>query len=247
MIRRTLSLLSALLVLFLPLSFSAADGYASWDPNLQAYVYAEPHYGIVICTRMNVRNKASTSGTSYGQIRNGQPVKILGTSQNGDFYLLDLESCGFTGVQPGAGGYAKTSLIKMDPEFIATTKLTNLYATPWTQELKNGEQSNRFFLMIAQYNSWYAVQAMESSTGTAFIRAGEIGQYTPAYRSMYVITWDTTMYDEYSWAPTQTIKRFTPGSLLSTSGDYTLLAFNEGTASEYHGWIPNQFIAPIIN
>jgi len=246
--KRILSVLLAVVLLLslLPLSFAGADGASYYDGNTDSYLYNEPRLGIVICRQMNVRDRAATSGATLGQIRNGQPVKIMGTSRDGNFYALDLESCGITNQGAGAVGFAKASLIKMDPEFIATTKLTNLYATPWTTELKNGEQTGRFFLMLGQYNNWYAVQAMETSPGTAFIRTGDVGQYSPYY-AMYVVTWDSPAYDGNTWAQIAAVKRFSVGRLMNVGSDYTLLLFNEGKNNEYSAWIPNLYVAPIIN
>ena len=91
MFRRILSLLAALLFL-LPLSVAGADGEASyWDETIQAMRYDQPHYGVVICNQMNVRNRASTSGSAYGKIRNGQPVKILGITSDGKFYGIFID------------------------------------------------------------------------------------------------------------------------------------------------------------
>ena len=246
MTKRILSLLTAVLLLLLPLSVAGADGPSYWDPQSQSYLYSGACYGIVICTKMNVRDRASTSGKTLGSISNGQPVKVVGTSQDGNFYLVNLASCGIATTDPDAYGYAKSSLIKLDPEFIGTRKLVNLYATPWSTELKNGEQTNRFFLVLDRNNGWYAVQAQERGVGTAFIRSNDIGQYS-GYSSMYVVTWDAQLLDEASWSPVRTVKRFSVGSLFNVSGDYSLLVFEEGTANEYRGWINTQYIAPIVN
>ena len=146
-----LVLLAVTVLALLSLSVASADPAAYWDDATQSYLYYAPHYGIVICRQMNVRDRAATNGQTYGSIKNGQPVKILGISQNGSFYVLDLASCGFQNTGAATVGYAKSSLIKIDPEFLATTKLTNLYATPWSTSLKNGEQTGRFFLIVDHY------------------------------------------------------------------------------------------------
>ena len=252
---RVLSLLLAALILFLllPLSFAGADGGSYYDSTsyydsvTDAYLFGTPHIGIVICTKMTVRDRASTNGKAFGQIKNGQPVKILGTSRDGNFYVVDLQSCGFSNQAAGSYGYAKNSLIKIDPEYIATTKLTNLYATPWSTALKNGEQNNRFFLIIAEYGSWFAVQSTESNPGSAFIRASDVGSYSQ-YAAKYVVTWDTVTYaDLTTWTPAASVKRFTVGRLQDVSGDYTLLLFNEGQASQFYAWVPSLYVAPIRN
>lgn len=239
-------LAAAMLLLLLPLSVAAADGPANWDPAYQAYVYNVPRYGIVICRQMKVRDQPATRGREYGSIKNGQPVKIIGTSQNGDFYLVNLASCGFAGIDPNACGFAKASLIKIDPQFIATTKLTNLYATPWSTEFKNGEQTGRFFLVIDQANGWYAVQTNESTVGTSFILSRDVGNYSN-YSTKYVVTWETSLLDEYSYSPIQTLKRFSVGTAYSLGEDFSMLIFNEGQANEVRGWVNSQYIAPIIN
>ena len=241
---RILSLLAAaVLLLLLPLSVAGADGVAYWDPQSRSFLYTEPHYGIVICTKMNVRNRAATSGSAYGSIRNGQPVKILGTSENDDFYVLDLASCGFSNAS-ATYGYAKKSLISIDPEYFATTKTTNLYATPWGDGLKNGEQNNRYFLIISEHSGWYAVQATENSPGTAFVKMSDVSR---TYQGRYVVTWDTQLLDESSWAQIQNVKRFTVGRLVQNQGDYSLMIFNEGAANEFRAWILTQYIAPLLN
>ena len=245
--KKLLSVLAAaMLLLLLFLSAAAADGPAYWDEASHSYLYYAPRYGIVICRQMKVRDQPATKGREYGTIKNDQPVKILGTSQDGNFYMVELASCGFPGIDPNAYGYAKASLIRIDPQFIATTKLTNLYATPWSTELKNGEQTGRFFLVIDQNNGWYAVQANESAVGTAFILSRDVGDYS-GYQTKYVVTWDTDLLDESSYAPIQSLKRFSVGSFYTVNGDFTLLVFNEGQNNEIRGWVSSQYVAPLIN
>ena len=230
-----------------------------WNEEMQAYEFNTPRYGIVICTKMNVRNRASTSGKAYGQIKNGQPVKILGVTQKADFYVLDLESCGFRNVEPGTYGYAKTGLIKMDPKFISVTKLTNLYSTPWETEyntiwyqrhkLKNGEQNGRFFLVIEEREGWYAVQAAETAPGTAFIRERDVDVEctNDYYLARYVTVWETTLLDTTTWADKQKIDRFKECRVLADYGDYYLVSFNMDTEQESRGYISKLYLAPIIN
>ena len=240
--KRLLVMITIVIMLMLLLPAAHADGYTTWDPVNQAYMYNDAHYGIVICTKMNVRNQPSTSGSTYGSIRNGQPVKILGVTQDGNFYLLDLASCGISSDQ--YYGYAKASLIKIDPEYLIASRLLNLYATPWGDGMKNGEQTNRAFLVISEENGWYAVQATETTPGTAFIRTKD----APAnYTGRYIVTWDTDLYDDNTIAKYQSVKRFTVGSLIGVSGDYSRMLFNEGTANEFYAWVYNQYLAPVIN
>lgn len=259
---KVLAMVIAFLMVIIALTATAtADvGEYYWDQETQAYTFTTPAYGIVICTKMNVRNMASTKGKSYGQIKNGQPVKVIGVTQNADFYVLDLESCGFKNVEPGSFGYAKTGLIKLNPQFIYVSKMTNLYSTPWNneynkawyqrQKLKNGEQINRYFIVIDTYEDWYAVQTSESSPGTAFIKIKDVtrnNQYYGYYTSRYVTTWEAPLLDENTWAQKNVVKRFTEGEYIGDYGDYVLMSFNTGLANEYRGFINKQYIAPVIN
>ena len=239
-------------VLLLLLSVSAvADGYAPsyWDPTTQSYLYSDTQYGIVICRQMAVRDRPATNGTSYGNIKTGQPVKILGISADGNFYAVDLASCGFQNTGDATIGYAKSSLIKMNPQCLIATKLTNVYATPWNTQLKNGERPQGYiwFILDQQY-SWYAVGAMsqENSIGTGFVLSGDVG-YSGSYQQRYVVIWETALLDEYTWAQTSTAKRWSIGNVCSDSGDYLLLVFDEAQPTEIRGWVSKQFVAPIIN
>ena len=226
-----------------------------WNEGMQAYEFGTPRYGIVICTKMNVRVKANASSKAYGQIKNGQPVKILGVTQKADFYVLDLASCGIK--SDDLYGYAKAGLIKMSPEFIYVSQLTNLYSTPWEtdrntvwyqkQKHKNGEQNGRYFLVIEQKDDWYAVQAAESAPGTAFIRMRDVDANSPEfYNETYVTTWEAPLLDESTWAQTRTVKRFTQGEFVAEYGEYILMSFNTGTANEYRGYINKLYLAPIL-
>ncbi len=55
------------------------------------------------------------------------------------------------------------------------------------------------------------------------------------------------MYDDNTMAKYQSVKRFTVGSLIGVSGDYSRMLFNEGTANEFYAWVYNQYLAPVIN
>ena len=253
--RRTRFLSFALALVMLSVLFVSqafADGYALyyWDPAMGLYMYNGTHTGIVLCTQLTVREKPSTSAASLGTVKNGHPMLILGISQIGNpnnaFYLVDLPSCGAKNADPGSVGYVKASLVKMDPYFVATTKSTNLYATPWSTDYKNGEQNNRFFLVIEEYPNWYAVQTANDSAGTSFIRTSDVGWYSSGVEKR-VITWETPVYDETTWAQIQTVKRLTVASFVTVSGDYTLLVFNEGKSNQFRGWVPTYCVAPLVN
>ena len=251
----------------LSVSISSADGDMYFDETTKAFMFNEPHYGIVICTQMNVRADASTRSKSYGKIKNSMPVKILGITDRAEFYVLDLQSCGITNQDPGSYGYVKANLVKIDPWFVYLQKLTYLYATPWNADigmpeitadmstwivqpptkLKNGEQDGRSFLIIGQQNNWYAVQSAESAPGTAFIRSKDIPTDDLNYMNTYVITWEAPLLSKESKAQIKTIDRFTLGELKSIEGDYALMTFFQGTENEITGYIDRLYIAPLLN
>ena len=246
--KRLLVFLAAAVLLALFSLPAVADGPAYWDDTSKTYQYYAPSYGIVICRQMSVRDRPATNGTTYGQLKNGQPVKIIGKSQDGEFYMVDLASCGFQNTGAATYGFAKSSLIKIDPQFLASTKLTNIYATPWSTQLKIGEHVDRFWLVLDQQYNWYAVQAMESSVGAGFILSSDIGNFSN-YQQKYLVTWDNIpLLDEYSMVQTQTLRRFSVGTFVQMGGnDCTLLVFNQGQPNEFRGWVSDQYIAPIIN
>ena len=247
-------LLAAVLLLGLGLSAGCASadgegsnwsGSAIWDQDLQCYLFDNAHYGVVICRQMTVREKPSTSGKEYAKIGNSQPMKVVGFTQNEDWYVIDLGSIGIdNGIQYG---YGKASLIKLDPQWIYSDKTLPLYATPWSRDKRNGEQGNRYFLVIDQYNGWYAVQTQESSPGTSFVRSSDVPQYSLYYQSQYVINWECPCFDEQSWAVLQTIKRNTVGTVIGEIDDFYMVVFNAGTEKEFRGWINKEFCGLIIN
>ena len=248
---------AVLLSLLMLSAIAFADGGVTWNSEAEAYFFNEPQSGIVVCTKMNVREAAKTNAKSYGQIRNGQPVKILGITDNANFYVLDLASCGFAGQPAGSYGYAKSTLIKINPKFLFVKSLTNLYATPWNtddldpnwsynapQKLKNGEQSGRYFLVLGTQTNWYAVQAMENSTGTAFIRVKDVPQQAAQIPNEHVVVWDAPLLNKDTKTAVQTVKRFTTGNVIGYDGDYAIVTLNNGAIT---GYMEKMYLAPLVH
>ena len=67
------------------------------------------------------------------------------------------------------------------------------------------------------------------------------------YSGRYVVTWDTDLYDDNTMMKYQTVKRFTVGSLIGVSGEFSRLVFNEGKNNEFRAWVNSQYVAPVIN
>ena len=105
-------------------------------------------------------------------------------------------------------------------------------------------QNNRAFLVISAVPGWYAVQATDSTPGSAFIRAKDIALDNSG---RYVVTWDTDLYDDNTMAKSGVVKRFTVGSLIGISGEFSRMVFNEGKDNEFRAWVKSQFVAPVIN
>lgn len=246
---------------------ATADAEAVWNEEMQAYIFNQPHYGIVICTQLNVRQEAKTNSKSLGKIKNGQPVKVIGITEKSDFYLLDLASCGIASQEGLSYGFVKSGLIKIDPEYIFVQKMLYLYASPWdssptietrqTPKLRNGEQDNRYYLVIDQSERWYAIQATEERAGSAFVRIKDVpinaeqsadpklsGQYvTP---TKYVVTWEAPLLDE-TMSQIDTVKKYTPGEIAGEKDEFLLLILNKGQADERRGYINKLYLAPVIN
>ena len=43
------------------------------------------------------------------------------------------------------------------------------------------------------------------------------------------------------------VKRFTVGSLIGISGEFSRMVFNEGKNNEFRAWVNSQYVAPVIN
>lgn len=178
-------IVSILLIFCLVFSFSVAlaDNYNNVN---SAYRYGWT--GIVICTNISVRESPSTSAKRYGQLHNGDVVKIL--DQDDAWYTIDLSTCGFKDIFEGYG-YIKKSLVKITPYWIVTTKYTPVYADPWGSGMSNGEMATGTpMLVISENNYFLCVQTRGTSAGSSFIRRSDIGYYTPDCEPGYAVVVD---------------------------------------------------------
>ena len=236
-----------------------ADGYQN---NPYTYNYSRP--GTVLCRQCNVRSEPKTNAKSYGKLKNGQTVTIVG--EYGDWTIVDLSSCGFN---TQGTGYVKKGLIVPDPCWIVLTQYTNFYATPWNiNGYKNGEQSGRVVLLIEEYYPFYAIQCCESTPGTSFIYMSDVGQYSQYGQNLYVVADEKVPVCDAPWGrQISSLDRFTIVNVLSggyaNSGiqdypfdnydqcyendGYYYVAVNYGQQDEYYGYIKTQYLQKIIN
>ncbi len=220
--------------------------------------------GTVICRQLNVRSEPKTSAKSYGKLKNGQTVIIVG--EYDDWTVVDLSSCGFN--MQGTG-YVKKGLIKPDPHWIVLTQYTNLYATPWQMtNPKNGEQSGRVMLVIEENYPFYAVQCCEETPGTSFIYMGDVGQYSQYGQNLYVVAEkNVPIYDAPWGRQISTLDRFTIVNVEAGGYGYSgiqeypfenyeqyyesdgfyYVTVNYGQNDAFSGYVPIQYIQKIIN
>lgn len=221
----------------------AAVAYAESPADL-VYQYSRP--GTVHCSRLTVRSSPSTSGSEYGKLKNGQTCTILG-EENG-WWIVDLASCGFSNHSSGYG-YAKKSLISLDPCWIVVDPYTYLYTDPWYSGKSNGEQLERVYLVLSENPEFYCVQCTESAAGSSFIRKSDVPRYSNDWQSLYVIAADNVpLFDNPGGVQINTLARFTIVSVSSWDGSsYYYVRVNPDTPDEYCGWVELQYVQRVIN
>ncbi len=228
--------------------YSYYPEYTAPDYSYEYYQYLYPysHTGTLVCSRATVRKSPSASSGEYGKLKNGQTCVIVG--KYNEWLIIDLASCNFNS-NPSGYGYVKEGLIKSDPYWIVTTQYTYLYATPWqSANLRNGEQSNRVFLVIEENYPFYAVQCTESTAGSSFIYQWDIGRYSKDGQDLYVIAEDKVpILDGPYGRQTSTLERFTIVNVTGYNGEYYYVTVNVGTNNEFSGWVKSQYCQKIIN
>jgi hypothetical protein len=263
--RRFVTFVLAFAFVFSVIGMTFAPSEALAD-DYYNYLYPYTRQGTVLCRQLNVRVSPKTSAKSYGKLKNGQTCTIVG--QYNDWIMVDLNSCGLSG-DGQSFGFVKYGLIEFDPGWIVLTQYTNLYATPWqTFNYKNGEQSGRVLLVIEQNYGYYAVQCCESTPGTSFIYAGDVGQYSQYGQNLYVVAEDKVPVYDAPWGrQISTLDRFTIvdvayGGYGNTgiqqypfetydecyeNDGFTYVTVNYGQENAYGGYINSQYLQKIIN
>ena len=226
-------LTSLLLVVLMMMTFMAAS-YA------EDSTYYSERTGTVICTQLTVRSTPSTNGKSCGKLKNGQTCTIIG--RTGDWYIIDLASCGFKNYPEGTG-YAKASLIVEDPRWIVLTKYTVMYADPWSMQKSNGEQSSRVLQVISE-NEWlYCVQTRETTAGSSFILKSDVGQYSnPDEYNFVVVGGDAALYDDTLSEQIATLKTFDIVQFIVSRDNFYKVRFEDSV-----GWVKKTQLQRIIN
>ena len=239
-----LKVVSLLVTLALLLSVTVA-----FADNYDNYLFPYRYSATVIATRVSVRSGPSVRSSSYGQLKNGQTFMIVG--RYNDWYIVDLDSCKFSRDSSGYG-FLQASFVKENPSWIVVPGSTFLYATPWQQpdgiQHKNGQQSNRVYLVIEQQPPFYAVQLCENSPGTAFIYMNDVPRYSYEGQDLYVCVEDKVpMYDAPWGNKRSSVSRFTVVNVIENYDGFYEVVVNYGTANEYTGWVQEQYFQKVIN
>ncbi len=213
-------------------------------PASDNHYYQYSQTGTVVCSQLTVRSEPSASSSEIGKMKNGQTCTIVGRQD--DWLIVDVSSCRFQDVYWGYG-YVKDNLIKLDPYWIATTQYTELFATPWENSLKNGEQYDRVFLVIGEQYPFYAVQCKEYSAGTSFIRMQDVGRYSQDGQNLHVCAEDDVLLYEGPYGdPIRTVDKFTIVNVDMVDGDYCHVVSMD-SQDYFDGWMQNHFIQRIAN
>ena len=240
-----IGLLIAIVIVVIIAIVASTSANAETNPY-QPYYYQYSHTGTVICTQLTVRTEPSTSAREYGVLKNGQSCTILG--KYGDWYIIDLSSCNYKNY-PSGYGFAKESLIEQDPFWIVLTKYTDMYANPWRiSNKKNGEQSGRVMLVIEENYPFYNVQCRESTAGSSFIYTWDVGQFSSPGQNLHVIVEDNVpILDPDNGIVFKKLSKYTIVNVKSVSGEYSLVALDYDTITEYLGWVKTQYVQRIAN
>ena len=214
--------------------------------DVTPYLYAEPHQGVVICTQLTVRGRASTNASALGRLKNGQLCSIVG--HYNDWYIIDLAASGLTS-NTNTYGFVREGLVRQDPYWIVTTQYTYLYASPWRiDNLRNGEQANGRVLLVVEENyPWYCVQCKETSAGSAFVRFSDIGQFSQAGQNLYVVAEDKVPFYTDDWKNAGELSRLTIADVIDVSGEYSRVLLYAGTDKETTGWVRSFSLHRIVN
>ena len=199
--------------------------------------------GVVMCTNISVRKTPSTSAQRYGQLHNGDVVKIYENS-NG-WLTIDL---GFVNMGEGVG-YIKSSLVKESPCFIVLTKYTPVYADPWWTGESNGEISGGTpMLLISESRDFYCVQLHTGKAGSTFVRKSDVGRYNPECEPGYAVVMDGPI-DVYDYNRTQIIGQLKTDNLvqvLSYEYEWSHIYYKSGD-NYYDAWVPTSNLGAVIN
>ena len=201
------------------------------------------YYGVVVCTNLSVRYEPNTNAKRYGQLHNGDVVKIY--QNQGNWLMIDL---GFSGLGDGVG-YIKSALVKESPCFIVLTKYTNGYDDPWYTGMENGEFSKGEPMLVKNQNDqFYCVQPHKGQAGSSFIRRSDVGRYSQDCEPGWAVVMDgpINVYDLYSSAVIGQLKTYSIVQVVSYSAEWSHIYFKNGD-SYVDAWVQTSNIGPVIN
>ena len=212
---------------------------------LSVIVVARADYsytGVIICTNISVRTEPNTSAKRYGQLHNGDVVRIL--QDTGKWMTIDLS---YSGLGDGVG-YVLSSLVKESPCFIVLTKYTEGYDDPWGTGKQNGQFSKGEPKLLKNQNGqYYCIQPHKGQAGSSFIRVSDVGRYTQDCEPGYAVVMDgpIDVYDYYNTYIGQ-LKTESIVQVLSWGADWSQIYYKVG--DEYvEVWVVTTNLAPVVN
>ncbi len=226
-------------------AFAEADGY-----NYSSFFNGNYTYrGMVICTRLTVRETPSRNARSLGQLRNGDVVHIL--AEQGEFYQIDLSG---TRLNRTGVGYILKDLVQNNPRWIVLTKYTEVCSDPWYSSLTLEPahlSSGTPVLVINENYEFYCVQLHSGTAGVGFIRKSDVGQYTDWGSASYgVVIAETTEVWDYGQIGIRSLgklNRDTVVQVLAWGDPYSNILYSASDGSLYSAWISTDLIQPVVN
>lgn len=139
-----------------------AERIVGWIPSsaVQYTTGAQVIYpGVVISQNVSLREQPSTGATRIASIPNGAVLDLL-DEQNGWYYVSYYDGSGAAPLQ----GWTRVDFIVRDPQFITTTMLTYVYATPTRSAKKVGQLvAGTQLVVIGEYNDFWVVNLRSAS------------------------------------------------------------------------------------
>lgn len=237
------------LIVVVCLAIFSCSAFADAERYYEAeYAYRFMWTGVVMCTNITVRMSPNTSAQKYGQLHNGDVVKIV--EQLDGWYAIDLQTSGLKDVPDGVG-YVKSSLVKSNPYWIVTTKYTPVYSDPWGTGNSNGEISvNTPMMVVSENDYYYCVQTRPQSAGSSFIRKYDVGKFTPDCEPGFAVAIDGPVY---------VLSYFDPGYQLGTLDSFDVVQvvewgpqnshifYTKKDGTYYDAYVPTMYLQPVIN
>lgn len=237
------------LIIALCMAISICGAFADAERYFEAEnAYRSRWTGIVMCTNITVRMSPSTSAQKYGQLHNGDVVRIV--EQLDGWYAIDLKTSGLKDAPDGVG-YIKSSLVKSNPYWIVTTQYTPVYSDPWGTGNSNGEISvNTPMMVVSENNYYYCVQTRPQSAGSSFIRKYDVGRFSAECEPGYAVVVDGPIYAYSYFDPGYQLGKLESFEVVQVVewGEWnTHIFYTKKDGTYYDAYVPSMNLQPVIN